>query len=98
MPPALKHFSLDAMEKVFVGFGVHLLEKFSDGQTRWGNQALTKPYRGLSCMAQCSEDFTTATTQFYDINTIAAILFRLDKGADSAKIFAELEKHLLEDD
>jgi hypothetical protein len=98
MPPALKHFSLHAMETVFVGFGIHLLEKFSDGQTRWGDQSMTKPYKGISCMAQRSEDFTSDTKDFYDISTISGIVYRLGKSDVREKIFAELEKHLFETD
>jgi hypothetical protein len=97
MPPALKCFTLDAMEKVFVEFGIHLLEKFPDGQTRWGNQAMSKPYQGLSCMAQRSDDFSSETKDFYDIRVIGGIIHRLEKPDQSERIFAELEKHLFDE-
>jgi len=97
MPPALKHLQLDALEKVFVEFGIHLLEKFPDGQTRWGNQAMSKPYRGLSCMAQRSDDFSSDTKDYYDICTIGGIIYRLEKSDQGEKIFSELEKHLFDE-
>ncbi len=91
MPP-LRSFPLDVVEKVFLGFGIHRLQTFPDGQTRWGNQAMSKPYKGKSCMANRYYEFSSAERDFYDIFTIRTVIDRLGYGEKMKEIEAALEK------
>lgn len=96
MPP-LRSFPRDVLEKVFLGFGIHLLEIFPDGQTRWGNQAMSKPYKGKSCMANRYYEFSSAERDFYDIGSVGAIIERLGYGEKTEGIMAALEKADIEE-
>src|SRR5260370_18292316 len=96
MAPAFRSFPLETLEKVFVQFDIHLLEKFSDGQTRWGNKPMSKPYKGRSSMAQRYEGFSSPGRDFYDIFTIRAIVDRLGRTEQLAAIEAALEQSSIE--
>ncbi len=72
--PLPANFSLQVVKEELGRIGIHLLEDFKDGQTRWGTEPLIDghPYSGSSSMAsECKPDR-------YDIYTIRAIITRLD--------------------
>lgn len=96
MPPALRGFPRAVVERVFIEFAVHLLEDFGDGQTRWGNQPMTKPFKGRSIMVQRTPGFGT-TDDCYDVFTIGAIIERLGLGSKKEEIRARIEKVALEE-
>jgi hypothetical protein len=91
MPP-LRSFPREVLERVFLEFGIHLLQKFPDNQTLWGNQPMSKPYKSRSCMANRYYEFSSSERDFYDIFTIQAIIGRLGYSSKSAQIMAALEK------
>lgn len=78
--PQLVNFAFANVEAVFTEHGIHVLERFSDGQIMWGNEPLSSPYRGQFHIA----DFFT--TERYDIFTIRAILSKLDKAGKAKAI------------
>lgn len=52
-PARLKSFPLDAVEAALRDFGIHILEKFDDGQVRWGDRPLPQggKFKGRSMMS-----------------------------------------------
>jgi hypothetical protein len=96
MPPALRSFPRTVVERVFIEFGIHLLEEFPDGQTRWGNQPMTKPYKGKSVMAQRSRGFGVPADS-YDIFSIRNIIDRIDLGAKTKEIEKRIEQLAVEE-
>jgi hypothetical protein len=96
MTVALRSFPRAVVERVFMEFGIHLLEEFADGQTRWGNQPLTKPYRGKSMMAQRSRGFGVPLDS-YDIFSIRGIIERLGLGSKTQEIEKRIEHAALEE-
>jgi hypothetical protein len=87
LPPA--SYKIEVVRAVFEDHGIHVLEEFPDGQTRWGNEPLTTPYRGLSHMAD--ESYKRGR---YDIFTIRAIANKLDKAGDLPKMEDMLNRAL----
>jgi len=93
--PLFRSFDLAVIESVFVKRGIHVLERFGDGQIRFGNQPLPekgKQFKGKSFMASRYEPYSTNTGKdFYDIFTIRAIIGKLGYGDDTEAIEAEIE-------
>jgi len=96
MTAALRSFPRAVVERVFIEFGIHLLEEFSDGQTRWGNRPLTKPYKGKSVMVQRSRGFGVPLDS-YDIFSIRGIIDRLGLSGKTQEIEIRIEKVALEE-
>ena len=88
--PALRGFSRAVVERVFIEYGIHLLEQFPDGQTRWGNQPMTKPFKGKSAMAQ-SGHFGFGTLGDYNYFTIRSVIDRLGFTDKEKEIIARIE-------
>src|SRR5262249_28064954 len=88
----LASYKIEVVKAVLEDHGIHVLEEFPDGQIRWGNEPLVTPYRGLSHMA----DFYKVGR--YDIFTIRAIVNKLDKAGDMAKIEEVLNQALVDED
>lgn len=96
MAPSLLGYSRSAVEKVFLEHGIHLLQEFSDGQTRWGNQPPSKPFKGKSLMVQAPLAFGT-TPGCFDIFTIRAVLSKLGPGGKSQDIETRIAAVALEE-
>lgn len=88
MPPAVLGYPKSVVEKVFLEYGIHLLQKFPDGQTRWGNQPPSTPYNGKSLMAQAPGGFGLMGLigDSYDIFTIRAILSKVGPAGKAGEI------------
>lgn len=93
--PQLASFPVDFLETVFRKFGIYLLETFDDGQTRWGNKPLEKPYTGRSTMANPYTEI--GGKKAYDIFTIRMIADRLGKADQQKQIVAELDVYFSRD-
>jgi hypothetical protein len=96
MTVALRSFPRAVVERVFIEFGIHLLEEFSDGQTRWGNQPLTRPYRGKSVMVQRSRGVGVPVDS-YDIFSIRGIIDRLGLVEKTQQIERRIEQVAVEE-
>src|SRR5882762_5803138 len=96
MTVALRSFPRAVVERVFIEFGIHLLEEFSDGQTRWGNQPLTIPYKGKSVMVQRSRGFGVPLDS-YDIFSIRGIIDTLGINGKTQQIENRIEQMALQE-
>jgi hypothetical protein len=94
--PALRGFPRHIVEKVFLDSGIYLLQKFPDGQTRWGNQPPSTPFKGKSLMMQNPIAFGTIGDS-YDIFSIRAVLHKLAPEGKSDEIEALIEEAALVD-
>lgn len=90
LPPAT--FKLDAVKDVFAEFGIHVLEEFSDGQIRWGDEPLSMPYKALSHISDC------LYPSRIDIFTVRAIANKLEKAGDLPKMEAKLQRALVDEE
>ena|SRR5258708_33798847 len=99
MPPALLGYPKSVVEKVFLEYGIHLLQKFADGQTRWGNQPPSTPYKGKSLMAQAPGGWGLIglVGDSYDIFTIRAILSKLAPNGKAGEIERRIAEVALEE-
>lgn len=99
MSPALLGYPRSVVEKVFLEYGIHLLQKFSDGQTRWGNLPPSTPYKGKSLMVQAARGFGLAglVGDSYDIFTIRAVLSKLGPAAKSQEVEERIAAVALEE-
>jgi len=79
MPAAVLGYPCDVVERVFLEYGIRLLETFHDGQKRWGNQPPSNPYKGKSLMTQGAGGGVAfgTTANCYDIFSIRAVLSKL---------------------
>lgn len=73
--PLVVSWPLEVVEAVLAKVGVYLIEKFPDGQTRWGTEPYKEPYTGAFTMA-CEY---APRPGCYDIFQLRAVLHRLNK-------------------
>lgn len=97
--PALLSYPRAVVEKVFLEYGIHLLQKFPDGQSRWGNQPPSTPYGGKSLMVQAPGGFGLAgiLPDSYDIFTIRAVLSKVGPEGKSQEIEQRIAAVALEE-
>ena len=94
--PLILGYPFDVVEKIFLEYGIYLLQKFSDGQTRWGNQPPSTPFKGKSLMAQAPMAFGTLAG-YYDIFTIRAVLDKLGPEGKAQEIEHRIASAALEE-
>lgn len=96
MPPLLASYRLEHVEVAFRGIGIYLLEAFPDGQARWGDAPMGKPYQGRSVMTAPYVSLSGNESR-YDIFAIRNAVTRLGKSERLPEAEVELEKHIFEE-
>ncbi len=97
MPPLRVSFAFDDLRQEFEAIGIHLLEEFPDGDTRWGDSPMAKPYKGLSVVIHPYISLSPGERR-YDIFSIRNAVMRLGKKDRLAELEAGLEKQLFKND
>jgi len=90
--PLIANFSLDVLKEEFGHIGIHLLETFSDGQTRWGTEPFEKGKKYTGSFTMASEYLRDR----YHIFSVRAIVERLGKAeklpALEERLFARINE------
>lgn len=78
MPPPL--FRYDFLIEALKELGIHLLERLPNGDVRWGDRPMSKPYKGLSHITAPLSDLGEGDhTVLFDLWTIESILNKFGK-------------------